>query len=157
MNMHKFNLLYAHVVRLLLLIFPDAPIIMRFRGFLYSFVMQKCGKNFQVAASAILRGLEKISCGDNVYVGPNAYIMSRKKIVISSEVLIAMNVVIVDGNHGKNIATNSYRFERGRQELVVIGQGAWIAANSVVTAGAVVADGELVPPCSVVRKERCKQ
>lgn len=152
--MHKFNLIYSHLVRLSLIIFPDTPSIMRFRGWMYSFVMKKCSKNFQVAASAILRGLEKISCGDNVYIGPNTYVMARERIVIESEVLIAMNVVIVDGNHGKDNITNSYRFARGYQEQITIGKGAWITANCVITAGSVINEGEIVPPCSVVRKER---
>ena len=152
--MHKFNLIYTHIIRTLFIILPDTPSIMRFRGFLYSFALQKCGKNFQVAASAVLRGLEKISCGDDVYIGPNAYVSAREKIVIESEVLIAMNVVIVDGNHGKDKETNSYRFERGRQEPIIIGKGSWIAANYVVTAGSVIKEGMIIPPCSVVRKEK---
>lgn len=152
--MHRINLIYTHIIRFLLIILPDTPIIMRFRGFLYSLVMQECGKNFQVASSAVLRGLEKISCGNDVYIGPNSYLMSRENIIIEAEVLIAMNVVIVDGNHGKNLFTNSYRFERGRQEPIIIGRGSWIAANSVVTAGSVIKEGTVIPPCSVVRKEK---
>lgn len=150
--MHKFNLIYTHIIRILLIILPDAPIIMRFRGWLYSLVMPECGKNFQVASSSVLRGLEKISCGDDVYIGPNSYILAREKVVIESEVLIAMNVVIVDGNHGKNKILNSYRFDRGYQEVIVIGRGAWIAANSVITAGSSITAGMIVPPCSVIRK-----
>lgn len=152
--MHQFNLIYAHFIRLFLSILPDSPTTMRFRGFMYSFVMKQCGKNFQVASSAVLRGLERISCGNDVYVGPNAYIMARERIIIESEVLIAMNVVIVDGNHGKNVITNSYRFERGKQEAIYIGKGSWIAANSVVTAGSNIQNGTIVSPCSVVRRNK---
>ena len=150
--MHKLKLIYTHIIRLLLIILPDTPTIMRFRGWLYSFAINKCGKNFQVAGSAVLRGLEKIHCGDDVYIGPNTYVMAREKIVIESEVLIAMNVVIVDGNHGKNKLRNSYRFGRGSQEEIFIGKGAWVSANCVVTAGSVIKVGMLIPPCSVVRK-----
>lgn len=155
--MHKFYLVYTHMIRILLIILPDTPIIMRFRGFIYSFAMKECGKNFQVASTAVLRGLEKISCGNDVYIGPNSYLMSREKIIIESEVLIAMNVVVVDANHGKNKLTNSYRFERGRQEPIIIRKGAWISANSVVTAGSVIKEGVIIPPCSVVRKEKGDQ
>jgi acetyltransferase-like isoleucine patch superfamily enzyme len=150
---HNFKLIYSHLIRILLIILPDTPSIMRFRGFLYSFVMKECGKNFQVASSAVLRGLEKISCGDDVYIGPNAYVMAREMITIESEVLIAMNVVVVDGNHGKNKLTNSYRFERASQDPIIIGKGVWITANCVITAGSVIKEGTVIPPCSVVRKE----
>lgn len=152
--MHKFNLVYSHCVRFLLSFLPDAPYVMRLRGWFYSLVMLECGRNFQVASTAVLRGLERISCGDDVYIGPNAYVMARVGIQIESEVLIAMNVVVVDGNHGKNKITNSYRFEAGAREPIFIGRGSWIAANSVVTAGSIVESGRVVPPCSVVRRTR---
>ncbi|EPD6701076.1 acyltransferase [Cronobacter dublinensis] len=147
---HKLLLIYCHMIRIIFIWLPDMPLTMRFRGFLYSFGMKKCGKNFQVSSSAILRGIEKICCGSNVYIGPNAYVMARESIVIHDEVLVAMNVVIVDGNHGK--INNSYRFGRGNQVQIVIGKGAWIAANSVVTAGSNILPGSIVPPCTVVRK-----
>ena len=150
--MHFLKLLYSHFVHLILFPLPDAPLTMRFRGWLYSFGMRKCGKDFQVSSTAILRGLEKISCGDNVYIGPNSYVLAREEVVIESEVLVAMNVVIVDANHGRDIDTNSYRFKRGRAEKVLIGRGSWIAANSVITAGTVLKSGSLVTPCSVVRR-----
>jgi acetyltransferase-like isoleucine patch superfamily enzyme len=150
--MHNFNLIYTHFVRTVLYFLPDAPILMRFRGWMYSFVMHSCGRNFQVASTAVLRGLEKISCGDDVYIAPNAYLLARVKIELCSEVLIAINVVLVDGNHGKDATTNSYRFIRGRQEAIVVGMGSWVAANSVVTAGSVIRPGSFVPACTVVRK-----
>jgi acetyltransferase-like isoleucine patch superfamily enzyme len=152
--MHKFNLIFSHFIRLLFSLLPDAPLTMKLRGFMYSLRMKKCGKNFQVAGSAVLRGLEKISCGDNVYIGPNTYIMAREEIIIESEVLIAMNCVIVDANHGKDITTNSYRFSRGKQKVIHIKKGSWIAANSVITSGSIIEEGELIKPCSVIRERR---
>ncbi|MCZ6111938.1 acyltransferase [Campylobacter ureolyticus] len=154
MNIHKFNLIYSHFIKLFLIIFPDSPLVMRFRGWCYSLAMKKCGKNLQVASTAVLRGIENIYCGDNVYIGPNSYIMAREKITIESEVLIAMNCVVVDSNHGKDIKTNSYRYNRGSQAEIIIGKGSWIAANCVVTSGSNIKPGTLIPPCSVVRKQK---
>lgn len=146
------SLVYSHYVRFFLCFLPDSPRTMRFRGLLYSFAMKNCGRDFQVSSTAVLRGLERIECGDNVYIGPNSYVMAREAICIGSEVLIAMNVVIVDGNHGKNEQTNSYRYKRGSVGKITIGKGAWLAANSVVTAGAIIDEGALVKPCTVVRR-----
>lgn len=146
---HSFLLIYSHFVRIFTCWLPDAPLTMRLRGWLYSFGMKKCGRNFQVAGSAVLRGLENVSCGDSVYIGPNAFILSRCSIVIEDEVLIAMNVVIVDSNHGK--VGDSYRFGSGKRKLVTIRKGAWLAANCVIVAGSEVGKGALVRPCEVVR------
>lgn len=148
---NKLLLIYSWFIRTFLILFPDMPIIMRFRGFLYSFAMKSCGENFQVSASASIRGIQRISCGSNVYFGPNSYIFSRISIVIHDEVLVAMNSVIIDSNHGKK--NNSYRYARGRTQEIVIERGSWIAANSVVTAGSYIKEGTIVPPCTVVRCE----
>ncbi|EMV3978286.1 acyltransferase, partial [Escherichia coli] len=145
---HKFLLMYSFFVRLIFLWLPDTPMIMRFRGYVYSWGMNKCGHNLQVSSTAVLRGIERISCGNDVYFGPNSYIMARKSIIIGDETLVAMNVVIVDANHGKE--NNSYRFKRGSAKEINIGRGVWIAANCVVTAGSTIKDGTLIPPCSVV-------
>ena len=157
MKNHRLLLLYSYFVRLMLFPLPDSPTTMRLRGWFYSLFMGSAGRNFQVASTAVLRGIEKIHCGEDVYIGPNAYVMARKGIFIESEVLIAMNVVVVDANHGKDMRSNSYRFNRGTEETILIGRGSWIAANSVVTAGANIAEGTLVPPCVVVRKIRDKK
>lgn len=142
-------LLYTWFIRTIFLLFPDTPLIMRFRGFWYSLAMQSCGKNFQVSASANIRGIQNISAGNHIYIGPNTYIFSRKKIIIKDEVLIAMNCVIIDSNHGKE--NNSYRYARGRTQEIIIEKGAWIAANSVITAGSHIPEGVIVPPCTVTR------
>ena len=145
----KILLIYSWLIKTLLIILPDIPVIMKFRGYLYSFAMKSCGRNFQVAATASIRGIQNITCGNNVYLGPNSYIFSRISIVIHDEVLVAMNSVIIDSNHGKE--NNSYRYARGRTQEIVIERGAWIAANSVVTAGSYIREGTIVPPCTVVR------
>lgn len=146
---HNFLLIYSHTVRLLTIWLPDAPITMRFRGWLYSLGMIECKANFQVAGSAVIRGLENISCGKHVYIGPNAYIISRHRVIIEDEVLVAMNVVVVDSNHGK--IGSSYRFGTGSRKAILVRKGAWLAANCVVTAGSEISEGSVVPPCTVVR------
>ncbi|WP_233075706.1 acyltransferase [Paraglaciecola chathamensis] len=129
----KINLLWSYFVRTILLLLPDTPLIMKFRGWLYSFGMFSCGHNLQVAASANIRGLLNVSAGNNVYIGPNAYILSRGRIKIGDDVLIAMNVVIVDTNH--KFDGNSYRVLHSSPRPIDIGSGSWVAANSVLVPG----------------------
>lgn len=109
MSSHRLLLLYCYVVRLALLFLPDVPFIMRVRGWLYLLPSANNTTNFQVAASASIRGLENLSIGHNVYIGPNTFILSRTGVTISDNVLIAMNVVISDANHGKDPVNNTYR------------------------------------------------
>lgn len=146
---HKLLLIYSWFIKTLFLLLPDTPLLMKLRGYFYSIGMKACGKNLQVAASANLRGIENIICGNNVYIGPNACIFSRLSVIIQDEVLVAMNTVVIDSNHGKE--NNSYRYARGRTQEIIIGKGAWIAANAVITAGSQIPAGTIVPPCTVVR------
>lgn len=112
--------------------------------------MIQAGRDFQVAATASLRGLEYLSVGDHVYIGPNSYVLARTGIHIESEVLLAINVVVVDSNHGKDPITNSYRYMRGRSEPIRLSKGCWVGANSVITAGCVIPAGSVVPACTRV-------
>ena len=51
---HRLLLLYSWLVKTVLFFLPDIPLIMRFRGFLYSLGMPSCGSNFQVAHNVII-------------------------------------------------------------------------------------------------------
>lgn len=153
---HNLILLYCYFIRTITLIFPDIPFIMRFRGFLYSFVLKECGRNFQVAASANLRGIENIKIKNNVYLAPNVFLLSRIGIIIENDVLIGINTVISDSNHGKK--NNSYRLSRGKTEPVHIKDGSWVASNCTITAGSKIGKNCIIGACSVVNstiKDNC--
>lgn len=138
----KFSIVYSWFVRSVTYFFPNHPIFMRFRGWLYSFMMQECGSNFQVAATVIFNSLSGMRVGDNVYVAPgNVFIVTD--IRIEDDVLIGPNSVFSGGNH--QFDGKSFRYE---PSLVlgplIINRGSWIAANCTVTSGAV------LPPMSIL-------
>lgn len=130
---HKFLLLYSWFVRTLLFFFPDMPMFMRFRGFLYSFGMKRCGKNFQVTHNAILRCLENMDVGRDVYFANNVLILATASLTIEDEVMLGPNVVIVNWNH--KLIKSSYRLEKNVGKPITLGYGAWVGANSVIVCG----------------------
>lgn len=132
--MHSFLLLYSWFIRLILVWLPDAPIVMRARGALYSLGMQDVGKNFQVSGSVIIKNLRNMSIGDNVYLSPGVIINAIGPISLGDEVMIGFNSVLVSGNHVK--MDNSYRFSKSVPKEIVILSGAWVAANCTVLGGA---------------------
>ena len=126
----KLLLLYSWFVRTMLYFFPDIPIIMRFRGFLYGLGMKKCGKDFQVTHDAIIKGLQSIMVGSNCFVGNSSVIMGNGYIIIEDQVMLAPQVILISGNHtSKN---GSYRYGQGDVGRIFIGKGAWIAGNSTI-------------------------
>lgn len=148
---HKFLLLYSWFVRTILYFLPDIPVIMRFRGFLYSIGLKKCGKNFQVTHNVVINTLECFTIGDNVRVG----IFSRLNGTINGEcfikddVIIGQGTMISVGNHefnGKNFRDIKIT---SKHYVTSINEGSWIGANCTVTAGS------NVPAYSIVGANSC--
>ena len=148
--MKNFLLLYSWFVSLLLSWLPDAPLTMRLRGFVYSFALNDCGKNFQVASRVIIRGLANLRIGDNVYIGPNSFINCHELIEIHDEVLIGPNCVITSGNHSNH--NKSFRFSKSITAPISIGKGSWIAANCTIIAGVSIKNNVLIAANSCVTK-----
>lgn len=144
----KLSIVYAWLVRSLLFFLPDTPTAMRIRGFLYSLMMRNCGSNFQVAHSAILNSITELNVGNDVYVANNALLLCGGTVTIADNVLIGPGVVISSNNHGFNENTG-FRFASIILGPVVINQGAWLCANSVVAKDSIIPEFAVLSPCSV--------
>lgn len=149
---HKLYLVLSFYIGFFTAFLPDAPLVMRFRGWLFCRLAKGTGKNFQVAQRVALRGLENLVIGDNVYIGPGTILLLRHGCQIGNNVLIGPNCVISDANHGFD--GNSYRFARGKGGPIVIGDGAWLAANVVVTQSSNVPSKIVVGPNEVFRGDK---
>ena len=148
---HKIGLLYTWFVRIVLYIFPDIPLIMRLRGFLYSFALAECGRNFQITQNAILRSTDTIYIGNDVYIANNCVILGGGEIHIADEVLIGPNTVVASRNH--MIKKNSFRFGESKGGSIRIGKGSWVAANCTLVANSALPDGSLLAANSVLTKK----
>ena len=131
---HKFILLYSWFIRTVGYFLPDQPLLMSFRGKLYSLVMKECGQNFQVSSNAIIKGLENLSVGNNVYLAPNTVINTIGNIILEDDVMIGFNSVIVSGNH--SMINGSFRFGKSLTKSIIIHKGSWIGSNCTILAGA---------------------
>jgi maltose O-acetyltransferase len=121
---------------------------MRFRGWLYSFGLSSCGKNFQVSSCTIIRNLENITVGENVYLAPNVVLNAIDSVLLDDEVMVGFNSVIVSGNHTR--INGSFRFGESKKSPINISKGVWIAANCTITAGTRIGKGVLIASNSSV-------
>jgi len=147
---HKFLLLYAWWIRTVLLLFPDIPFVMRFRGFLYSFGMPTSGKNFQVSANVIIKNLENFHVGKDVYLAPFVVVNAIDDIVLENEVMIGFSSILVSGNHTR--IDGSFRYGKSQTSPVNIGYGSWVGANCTIVAGGNLPLGSLLAANSVISK-----
>lgn len=149
---HKYLILYSWFIRTMFYFLPDAPVFMRFRGWLYSFGMRDCGKNFQVTHSAILNGLDKLSVGDNVYIANFGNLICNKSVTIGDNVLFGPSVVLSDGNHvfdGHDFCSKVYHKE------INIGSGSWIASHVTILSGSNIPEFSLIAAGAIVSAKSC--
>jgi maltose O-acetyltransferase len=130
---HNLLLLYSWIVYLLFMLLPNAPFIMRIRGFFYLLFNSNKSKNFQVSRNVILINLENLIIGNNVYLAPGVIINAIGTIHLDDEVMIGFNSVLNSGNH--TIKNDSYRYGVKQIKPIYVGSGAWIAANCTIAAG----------------------
>lgn len=148
---HKMLLLYAWLVRSLLFFFPDIPIIMRLRGCFYGIGMMKKGRNFQVAHSVILNGLEDISVGQNVYIANNCNFITNGCIIIDNDVIFGPSVIISAGDHQYH--NGNFRGRPSLKQDVHVESGSWIASNVTITGGSRIPMQSIIGANSVVTKK----
>jgi acetyltransferase-like isoleucine patch superfamily enzyme len=130
---HKFLLLYAWLVRILLIWLPDQPLIMRMRGFIYGLAMKRAGANFQVSSNVIIKGLNNFTVGKDVYLAPGVIINAIVEISLNDEVMIGFNSVLVSGNH--TCLNRSFRFGPSLTSIITVESGSWIGSNCTLMPG----------------------
>lgn len=147
---HKFSIIYSWFIRTITFFLPNIPIIMRFRGLLYSILMKECGENFQVTATAYINSLSEIKVGNNIYLGPNTVIICRK-LEIQDNVLIGPNCILSGGNHVFD--GESFRFSSSVQGKIIIGAGSWIGGNCSLLANSFLPNKSILAAGAVLNKK----
>lgn len=151
---HKLILLYAWLVRSLLFFLPDMPLFMRFRGGLYGLAMKKCGRNFQVAHSTIINGLDLCYIGKGVYIANGCSLVLNGTLTIGNEVIFGPGVLVSSGDH--QFDGKSFRHSGSKKQDVIIGEGSWIGGNSSILGDSVIPERTIIAAGSVVTKNCCK-
>jgi len=136
-----------HIINLLTGIFPNSNSITRIRGIMIKPFLGKCGKNFRIASGVIILKPENIEIGNNVYIAHNVWINAVGGLKIGSEAIISPNVVIDTTRH---LFVDGKVTHKGEHAQVSIGEGSWVAANSVITDGVMIGEGVLVGAGAVV-------
>lgn len=128
--MHQVRLLWYWLVRVMLYFLPDHPLVMRFRGWLYSFAMPHAGKNFQVAHNVVIVSAEGLTVGDNVYIAYGCVLIADRDVTIGNDVMFGPLCIVAAGNHA--FRNGSYRWGDDTYAPIAIGDGSWIAGGHFV-------------------------
>lgn len=148
--MNKISILYSWFVRTSTFFLPNHPFFMRFRGFLYSLMMDECGKNFQVASTVIFNSLKGMRVGDNVYIAPNNIFITTN-ISIENDVILGPGSVYSGGNH--QFDGNSFRKLPSKSNgPLILRQGSWVAANCTITSGSILPKNSILAAGAVLNR-----
>lgn len=95
-------------------------------------------------------GMGTVQIGSHVFIGASNVIIGP--VTLHDHIMTAQNVVISGLNHGiANVAT-AYRYQPCTVDEITIGEGCWIGANTVITAGVQVGKFSVIAAGSVVTK-----
>lgn len=121
---------------------------------------KKFAKNAEFRAGSYAITCSKISIGENVIIRPNTMLFADPRndqdgdITIEKDVMIGSGVHIYVANHkfdieGKNIISQGHY----DAQSVVLEEGCWIGANSIILPGVTIGKKSVVGAGSVVTKD----
>jgi acetyltransferase-like isoleucine patch superfamily enzyme len=90
--------------------------------------------------------------GENTTIGYHTFVFASSKIEIGSNCLIAPFVYIVDSNHQIKRDVN-INLQPNETAPIVIGNDVWIASNVTILKGVTIGDGAVIAANSVVNKD----
>jgi acetyltransferase-like isoleucine patch superfamily enzyme len=118
--------------------------------------LSKCGKSVCLRPGCTLVDTDSIEIGDNVVIRPGVQIHAnttkKARVIIQNNVLIAPNVFITVNNHNYKNTQVPIMLQGGTSETVIIGEGSWLGANSIVLKASI-GRNSVVAAGAVVTKE----
>lgn len=138
-----------HIVRITTdLLIPNSYIGNRIRGALFAPFFAKCGKRFALASGSIINSAWNMQIGDDVYIAHNCWINAAGGLSIGNGAIISPSVVIATTAHGRENGRVSLR--KSHQAPISIGEGTWIASQTVLVKGCSIGSGTVIGAGSVV-------
>lgn len=114
-------------------------------------IFSYCGKNINVRPNIKFLNGFNISIGDNSGIGEGSFIQDLGKVSIGKNVLMGPECMIFTANH--EYSKNSTIIEQGNIiRSVKIGNDVWIGARCIILPGVVIGDGAIIAAGSVVTK-----
>lgn len=113
----------------------------------------KIGKNIKIQNNVQLNGCKNINIGDNCFLGEGVKLIAYDApISIGHHCLIASDVILITRSHNyddihKNISEQGYK-----NKPIIIGSNVWIGFRCIILPGVIIGDGAIIAANSVVTK-----
>nr|WP_207745244.1 acyltransferase [Clostridium saudiense] len=120
----------------------------RIRIAYYKMIGMKSGNNVSICRYTELLAAEKLKTGNGVNIGWRCTIDARGEIEIGNNVVIASDSIILTADHDVNDTNFKARYRK-----ITINDRAWICTRSTVLGGVTIGEGAVVAAGSVVTKD----
>lgn len=107
----------------------------------------KIGKNVYVKPAVNIKFPWKLSIGNDTWIGENVWIDNLEFVTIGNNACISQASLLLTGNHNYTISSFDYR-----NAPIIIEDGAWIGAKSVVCPGVTVKSHAILTVGSIATK-----
>lgn len=145
----------ANSLKIVLWYFVNALIVraswnpfMGIKIFLLKAFGAQIGKGLVIKNNVCIKFPWKLAIGDNVWLGENCWIDNLDFVTIGNNVCISQGALLLTGNHDYTLSTFDYR-----NAPIVIEEGAWIGAKSVVCPGVVAKSHSILTVGSIATKD----
>lgn len=91
-----------------------------------------------------------VKIGNHVFIGASNVIIGP--VTLHDHIMTAQNVIISGLNHGTADVSVAYRYQPCTVAEITVGEGCWIGANAVITAGVQIGAFAIIAAGSVVTK-----
>jgi maltose O-acetyltransferase len=143
-----------HFVLLLTNWLPDNVVLIRLRGFLARPFLGVCGPDLRLGRNISFYNPSKINIGAHVYIAYGSiFLAGNECITVKDEVVIGPYCVLASENHTRQ--DSSFRYGVLEAAPITIGQGSWLGAHVVVTAGSEIGRGSSIAAGAVVTGDIC--
>lgn len=108
----------------------------------------KIGRDLVIKNEVRIKSPWNLSIGDNCWLGEGCWIDNLDKVSIGSNVCISQSAMLLTGNHDYTISSMPYR-----NAPIVINDGAWIGARTIVCPGVTVHENAILTVGSIATKD----
>lgn len=105
------------------------------------------GKGVVIKPKIRIKNPWRLSVGNHCWLGESIWIDNLQDVVIGNNVIISQGVMLLTGNHDYTVRSLPYRLDK-----IVVEDGAWIGAQSVVCPGVVCESHSILTVGSVATK-----
>jgi putative colanic acid biosynthesis acetyltransferase WcaF len=120
---------------------------MRIKSWILRKFGAKIGVGFVIKPSVYIKFPWKLEIGNDVWIGENAWIDNLDQVTIGNNVCISQGALLLTGNHDYTLTSFDYR-----NAPIIIEDGVWIGAKSVVCPGVICKSHSILAVGSVATK-----